>query len=56
MDDKLLTEKDLCEWLQVVRSTVWKWRQDGLPYIKVGKAVRFDKKEVLKWLKENGKK
>ncbi len=38
------------------RSTAWRWRKEGMPYIKLGSQIRYDKDEVLKWLKEKDKK
>lgn len=53
--EEILTEEELCEWLHVTRSTAWRWRKEGMPCIKYGRTVRFEKAEVLKWLKENNK-
>lgn len=55
MGDKYLTTIELCEWLKISRATLDRWRKKGLPFVKVDKAVRFDKDEVEKWLKENSK-
>jgi len=55
MDDELLTVGDLCRWLKISRSTVDRWRKDGLPYIKTERLIRFNRKEVEKWLKEHTK-
>lgn len=55
MNDELLTVKQLCEWLQITRKTSERWRAKGMPYMKHGKLIRFQKEEVLKWLKENTK-
>jgi excisionase family DNA binding protein len=52
--DKLLTVKELCEWLSV--EPVWVYRQtreDTIPYIKVGKYLRFSKPAIEKYIKEN---
>jgi excisionase family DNA binding protein len=53
MENEMLTVEELCAWLKVTRKTTERWRKDGLPYIKVGRSVRFEKDEVLKWLKDN---
>lgn len=50
MEEKLLTEKELCVFLCVGRTTIWRWRKEGMPFIKAKKSVRFDKAKVLKWL------
>jgi excisionase family DNA binding protein len=52
--DKLLTLKELCEWLTV--EPVWVYRQTrekSIPYIKVGKYLRFSKPDIEKWIREN---
>lgn len=50
---ELLTTEELCNALKITRQGVFKWRKEGLPYIKMGKLVRFDKEEVEKWLEDN---
>lgn len=55
MDDNLLTVDELCEWLKVTRKTTERWRKDGMPYLKIGRTVRFDKTEVVKWIEEKQK-
>lgn len=52
MGDTYLSEKELCEWLKISRSKAVSLRKEGLPFMKLGKSVRFDKEEVEKWLKE----
>ena len=55
MGEIYFTEKELCEWLKVSRSKVISLRKEGMPFIKLGKSIRFDKEEVEKWLKEKAK-
>ncbi|KLU63700.1 helix-turn-helix domain protein [Desulfosporosinus acididurans] len=55
MDKELITIEKLCEWLNIGRTTEWRWRKEGMPHIKYGNTVRYDKEEVLQWLKENKK-
>ena len=39
---QLLTERQLCEWLNVSKRNLFCWRMVGLiPYIKIGRAVRY---------------
>lgn len=56
MNEKMLTTEELRQWLQIGRTTLWRWRKEGMPYIKYGNSVRFNKDDVLKWLSENNKK
>lgn len=46
-----ITEDELCEWLNIVRTTAWRWRKEGMPYIGKKKSIRYNKAEVEKWLK-----
>ena len=55
MSEELLTVNELCEWLKVTRITVERWRKKDMPFIKVGKIVRFDRAKVNEWLNaQNG--
>lgn len=47
-----ITERELCEWLNISTTTAWRWRKEGLPYIGRKKSIRYNKKEVEKWLKQ----
>ena len=50
----LLTEQELCSTLKVERVFLWKCRQDGMPFIRLGaKIVRYDLDEVLNWFRES---
>ncbi len=52
MGETYLTEKELCEWLKISRSKAVSLRKEGMPFIKLGKSVRFDKEKVEEWLRE----
>ncbi len=52
MGEVYLTEKELCDWLKISRSKAVSMRKEGMPFLKIGKSVRFDKEQVEKWLKE----
>jgi len=53
--EKLLTTEELTEILQVSRQTLFTWRNEGLPFMKINRAVRFDLEQVKKWLEGKGK-
>ena len=43
----LLTEKQVCTYLNVSKRNLYCWRMAGLvPYFKIGRAVRFRKAEI----------
>lgn len=44
--------KDLMGFLKVKRSTIYKLREEGLPVIHLGRVVRFDREEIIRWLKD----
>ena len=48
---KLLKAKEVAEIIGVQESTIYQWTHQGyIPHIKVGKMVRFNVEDVLKWL------
>jgi len=53
MPDVYLRSKDLEQKYQVSRATVDNWKKSGMPFLKIGRSVRFDEKEVEKWIHEN---
>jgi len=53
--EKMLTAKEMCEWLGITRVTLKKWCEKGLPFYRADKLLRFDAKEVKGWLRNNGK-
>lgn len=50
----LITTNELCELLKVSRTAIANWREEGMPYEKYGKIVRFDEEIVLEWLRNKG--
>ena len=50
---KYLTIDQVAELLQVTRMTVYNLQNKGLPFIKIGKNVRFDKDDVIEWMNSN---
>lgn len=46
-EDRLLTEGEVCEYLRIKPRQLYAWRMQGLiPYIKIGKALRFRRSGV----------
>lgn len=48
----MLTKQELCDWLKVSLPTVDRLMKQGMPFIKIGKAVRFEQDDVKRWLEE----
>lgn len=44
-----VTTKEVAAYYKVTEQTVYNWRQEGLPYKKLGRAVRFDLDEIEQW-------
>ncbi len=54
--EKLWTIDDVADYLQVKPSVVKYWaKNDTIPYIRIGRFVRFNQSDVVAWVKENGK-
>lgn len=53
MIEEFLTKKELAGLLKLSTRTIDRLREKGLPIRKVGRAVRFEKNEVLEWYKKN---
>jgi excisionase family DNA binding protein len=46
-EDHLLTESKICAYLRIRPRQLYTWRKHGLiPYLKIGKALRFRKADV----------
>lgn len=54
MVNKYLSVQELAEMLGISPETVYGWTsQKRIPYIKVGRLVRFDQDEVKAWLSKS---
>ncbi|MBI4358094.1 MAG: helix-turn-helix domain-containing protein [Candidatus Omnitrophica bacterium] len=55
--ERLMTAKQVSELIEVKPSTVYQWVHVGLiPYVKLGKCVRFKKGELFRWIDKNHRK
>lgn len=54
--ENLLTPEQLAAFLQVKESALVRWRRpevaDGPPFLRVGRAIRYRKADVERWLIE----
>ena len=48
--DNLMNKQEACNYLRISNNTLDSWIKEGLPVIRIGKTVRFNKKEVHRWL------
>lgn len=52
-----MTAKQVGELIEVRPSTVYHWVRAGMiPYVKLGKCVRFKKSELFRWIDKNFRK
>jgi PTS system nitrogen regulatory IIA component len=55
-EERLMSIKEVAEYLQVDMSTLYLWSQRGqIPAMKVGKMWRFRRSEIDAWLDEHRK-
>ena len=54
MEKRLLNIKEASEYLGIPKGSLYKlvW-QRRIPFVKIGKALRFDKEKIDKWIEEN---
>ncbi|HFI0667717.1 TPA: helix-turn-helix domain-containing protein [Streptococcus suis] len=50
LESPFLNKQQTCNYLGISNNTLDSWIRKGLPIIKVGKTVRFDKAEINRWL------
>ena len=53
--DNMLTGKDICRIYDITWRTLYNWRDRGLPYVKMGKAVFYERNEAVRWIRLHGK-
>lgn len=50
IESPFLNKQQACDYLGISNNTLDSWIKQGLPVIRVGKTVRFDKAEINRWL------
>ena len=53
VDRMWLDTRQLCDYLGISQSQSYKLRKQGLPFVKLGKLVRFDKRAVDRFMKKH---
>ena len=52
IESSYLNKRQTCKYLGISNNTLDSWIQKGLPVIRVGKTVRFNKIEINRWLQK----
>ncbi|EHN6916832.1 TPA: helix-turn-helix domain-containing protein [Campylobacter jejuni] len=54
MIKEYMSEKDLSKFLNISLTSLWRLRKENkIPYIRIGKTIRYEKNAIIKWLKIN---
>ncbi len=53
MEFDLITQKEVASMLKMSESWLEKqrWKKQGIPFIKVGGRIFYDKQDIIEWLK-----
>lgn len=51
LSSPFLNKQQACEYLGISNNTLDSWIRKGLPVIRIGKTVRFDKAKINRWLR-----
>lgn len=49
-DSPFLNKKQTCNYLGISNNTLDIWIAMGLPYIRIGKSIRFNKERINQWM------
>jgi excisionase family DNA binding protein len=50
MDRALLTTKELATYLKITKTTIERWRGEGMPFKQIGRSIRFENDIVMAWI------
>lgn len=50
IESPFLNKQQACTYLGISNNTLDSWIKKGLPTIRIGKTVRFNKEEINRWL------
>ncbi|MCK1167683.1 helix-turn-helix domain-containing protein [Streptococcus uberis] len=53
LDKPYLNKLQTCQYLGISNNTLDSWIKLGLPVIKIGKTIRFDKNAINSWLQNH---
>ena len=46
----LMTSSEIAEYFSVTMQTVYNWRKEGVPSIRIGHEYRYDLLKVMEWV------
>ena len=52
LESPFLNKQQACNYLGISNNTLDSWIKKGLPVIRIGKTVRFDKSEINRWMQK----
>lgn len=53
--ENLITAKEVAEMLGIHHKTVYEWvRENRIPFVRIGRCVRFRPHELAEWLRKKG--
>lgn len=52
LESPFLNKQQSCNYLGISNNTLDSWIKKGLPVIRIGKTVRFDKSEINRWMQK----
>ncbi|WP_247927562.1 helix-turn-helix domain-containing protein [Streptococcus constellatus] len=52
LESPFLNKQQACNYLGISNNTLDSWIKKGLPVIRIGKTVRFDKNEINRWMQK----
>ncbi|MCK1230305.1 helix-turn-helix domain-containing protein [Streptococcus uberis] len=53
LEKPYLNKHQTCQYLGISNNTLDSWIKSGLPVIKIGKTIRFDKNAINSWLQSH---
>lgn len=48
---ELMTSQEVADYFKVTMQTVYKWRKEGVPSIRIGHEYRYELDKVMEWLR-----
>ena len=49
---ELMTSQEVADYFKVTTQTIYNWRKEGVPSIRIGHEYRYNIEKVMQWLAE----